>query len=89
MLTLFMNTETEDISKLHQQIGHSAFATLALNAEEKAEVNKVHRYFGHRSGRRIWDLFSKANRLSGKKKAVMEEILDSGHYIYLTYKLSR
>ena len=66
--------ETDNVSLLHQQIGHTAFASLGLTSDEKDEVNKVHRYFGHRSGRRIWDMFAKANRLAGKRKAVLEEI---------------
>ena len=75
MLALLTDTENDyDISLLHQLIGHTAFTSLALTSEEKEEVNKVHKYFGHRSGRCIWDLFAKVNKLSGKRKAVLEEI---------------
>ena len=75
MLALLLETENDtDIARFHQQIGHVAFNSLALSSDEKEEVNKVHRYFGHRSGRRVWDVFAKAKKLEGKKKAVLAEI---------------
>ena len=74
MFMVLGDTEKEDLKKLHDEVGHSAFLALALSDDEKAQVKKVHRYFGHRSSRRIWDLFSKANKLRGKKRAVMEVI---------------
>jgi hypothetical protein len=75
MMVLLASTETEeDLKKLHDQIGHTIFATLALDDDEEKKVDKVHRYFGHRSGRRVWDLFSKSNALQGKRKAVLDLI---------------
>ena len=53
-------------------MGHSNFLTMTLEDEEANEINKVHRYFGHRSGRKVWELFAKAGRLRGKKKAVLD-----------------
>ena len=43
-----------------------------LEEDEEKEVHKVHRYFGHRHGRKVWELFAKAGRLKGKKEAVMK-----------------
>jgi hypothetical protein len=75
MLIMLAETETnDDLMKLHNEIGHSIFASLALNDDEEAQIKKVHRYFGHRSGRRIWDLFAKADKLKGKRKAVLDVI---------------
>ena len=45
---------------------------MMLEDDEKTEVSKVHRYFGHRNGRKIWELFAKAGKLKKKKKAVLE-----------------
>ena len=47
---------TEDLIGLHEIIGHTNFVALGLEVDEKKEVEKVHRYFGHKSGRRTWDL---------------------------------
>lgn len=74
MLALFANTENDDMESLHNELGHSNFVALALTGDEEAQVKKVHRYFGHRSGRRIWDLFAKAEKLKGKRKAVLDMI---------------
>ena len=74
MMMVIECTDKDEIKKVHDEIGHSIFATLALAADEEAQVKKVHRYFGHRSSRRIWDLFAKARKLPGKKQAVMEVI---------------
>ena len=35
---------------------------------------KVHRYFGHRSGRRVWELFAKAGQMDGKRKCIHDLI---------------
>ena len=44
MVALLIEADNDnDISFLHQQIGHVAFSTLALTSEEKEEVNKVHK----------------------------------------------
>ena len=44
-----------------------------LTDEEKKEVLKLHRYFAHRSGRKLWEnLFHPAGRFKGKKKKVLE-----------------
>ena len=74
MMMVLENTENEDIKNMHDELGHSIFLALALTNEEEAKVKKVHRYFGHRSSRRIWDLFAKAKKLRGKKQAVQEVI---------------
>ena len=66
--------DIEDIKEIHDLVGHSTFVALALTEDEETQVKKVHRYFGHRSSRRIWELFAKAKQLGGKKKAVMEVI---------------
>ena len=66
--------DEEALQLFHDEVGHSAFLSLALDKSEKEQVDKVHRYFGHRSGRRIWDLFSKAKRMKGKRQQVLEVI---------------
>ena len=72
MLMVLENVDDEDVIKLHDEVGHSAFlALLALTDEEESQVKKVHRYFGHRSARKIWELYSKAKQLKGKKQAVL------------------
>ena len=44
-----------------------------LTAEEKNEVLKLHKYFAHRSGRKLWEnLFQPAGKLRGKKKLILE-----------------
>ena len=59
MIILMVQSEDEESLKLfHDQVGHSVFVALALTNDENDHVDKVHRYFGHRSERRIWDLFS-------------------------------
>ena len=75
MTVLLASLDTEeDLEKFHSEVGHSIFVTLAMEKDEKAQVMKVHKYFGHRSGRRIWELFAKAGKLKGKKKAAIELI---------------
>ena len=75
MIILMVQSEDEESLKLfHDQVGHSVFVALALTNDENDQVDKVHRYFGHRSGRRIWDLFSKAKRMKGKRQQVLEVI---------------
>ena len=73
MLTLG-SLKDSNLKAFHDEVGHAVFVATALNEEEKSQVEKVHRYFGHRSSRRVWELFAKANRLKGKKKAVYEVI---------------
>ena len=63
-----------DLKSFHNEVGHSVFIATALDEDEKHQVEKVHRYFGHKAPRRVWELFSKANRLKGKKRAVYEVI---------------
>ena len=73
MLILFASCEEEkDLWILHEVMGHSNFVAMLLEKAEEEEVKKVHRYFGHKSGRKTWELFSKAGRLKGKKNAVIE-----------------
>ena len=44
-----------------------------LNDVEKKEVLKLHRYFAHRSGKKLWqNLFQPAGRFKGKKKMVLQ-----------------
>ena len=72
MLVAFAGcSKDEDIWKLHELMGHTNFVTMMLEDEETKDVNKVHRYFGHCGGRKIWELFAKAGKLRGKKKAVL------------------
>ena len=75
MIILMTESEDDDALQLfHDEVGHSIFLSLALTQDEKEQVDKVHRYFGHQSGRRIWELFSKARRLAGKRQHVLEVI---------------
>ena len=74
MLLVLDNTEDIDMKTFHDEVGHSIFLSLALGDNEKAQVKKVHRYFGHRSSKKIWELFSRANKLRGKKQAVFDVI---------------
>ena len=74
MLLTLGSLKDDGLQAFHDEVGHTVFVAAALNNEEKSQVEKVHRYFGHRSSRRVWELFAKANRLKGKKKAVYEVI---------------
>ena len=65
MLVALANTEEEMMTSLHDNVGHNIFLTMELSDEEETQVKKVHRYFGHRSGRRIWELFAKADKQAG------------------------
>ena len=52
ILVLLAITENEeDLGNLHNKIGHDIFVALAMTDDEEAQVKKIHRYFGHRSGR--------------------------------------
>ena len=75
MEILFEKLETEeDLEKFHDHVGHKIFSTTVLDNEEKKEVIKLHKYFGHKSARKIWELLAKANKMKGKKKAVVDII---------------
>ena len=74
MTVLFANLEQGDLEKFHDAVSHQVFVEIALEEDEKIQVDKVHRYFGHRSGRRIWELFAKAGKLRGKKEEVLSII---------------
>ena len=75
MTVLLASLDSEvDIETFHTEVGHNIFVTLALEDDEKAQVDKVHWYFGHRSGRRIWEIFAKAKKFEGKRKAIMDVI---------------
>ena len=74
MLMVLESVDDKAISKLHDEVGHTAFLALALTNDDENHVKKVHRYFGHRSARRVWELFSKAHKLKGKKQAVLRVI---------------
>ena len=69
------NTDAMEMKTFHDEVGHNIFLSLALDDDEEAQVTKIHRYFGHRSSRRVWELFTRANKLKGKKKAVFEIIV--------------
>ena len=44
-----------------------------LSDEEKNEVLKLHKYFAHRSGRKLWEnLFQPAGKMKGKKKLILD-----------------
>ena len=44
-----------------------------LTNSEKKEVLKLHKYFAHRNGRKLWEnLFQPAGKMKGKKKHVLE-----------------
>ena len=73
MLVMFDEcSEENEIWKLHELMGHTNFLSMMLEDDEKKQVVKVHRYFGHRSGRKVWEIFAKAGKLRNKKKAVLE-----------------
>ena len=73
MMILFAEcSEEEEFWKLHELMGHTNFTAMLLEDDEKKQIIKVHRYFGHRSGRKIWEIFAKAGHLRNKKKAVLE-----------------
>ena len=72
MAILENSSDEPEIENLHDLIGHENFVALTLSEEERKDVIKAHRYFGHRSGRKIWEMFSKAGRLRKKKKEVLQ-----------------
>jgi hypothetical protein len=75
MTVLFASLERDDeLKRFHDTVSHGVFVEIALEEDEKLQVEKVHKYFGHRSGRRIWELFAKAGKLKGKKGAVLDII---------------
>ena len=44
-----------------------------LSEQEKQEILKLHRYFAHRSGQKLWEnLFKPAGTFKGKKRMVLE-----------------
>ena len=72
MMAVYANCENDDeIWNLHDIVGHKNFLALMLDEEEVADVMKVHRYFGHRNGRKVWELFAKAGKLRNKKKETL------------------
>ena len=43
-----------------------------LTSTEKKEIHKLHKYFAHRNGRKLWEnIFLPAGKLKGKKKLVL------------------
>ena len=77
MMVLMAECENDkEVEVLHEIMGYNSLITMLLDKEEEDEVKKVHRYFGHKSGRKVWDLFAKAGRLAGKKKAVLKLLED-------------
>ena len=61
----------EELENLHDQVGHKVFHEVSLNDDEENQLLKAHKYFGHRSGRKIWELFAKSGKLRGKKQAAL------------------
>jgi hypothetical protein len=75
MLILLAEADNhKNVENVHKEIGHVAFVGLALSLDEDKQVKKVHQYFGHKSGRRVWELFAKADKLKGKKPEVLNVI---------------
>ena len=74
MLLVLDDIENESVQRMHDEVGHNVFIAIALTGDDEERVKKVHRYFGHRSARRVWELFLKAKKLKGKKQAVLEVI---------------
>ena len=72
LLSLAECETDQAVWRLHDVLGHRSFLTALLSNDEEKEIMKVHRYFGHRSGRKIWELFAKSGRLNDKKKAVLD-----------------
>ena len=54
MLMVLESVDKKAIQQLHDEVGHTVFLALAMTNEEEKHVKKAHRYFGHRSARRIW-----------------------------------
>ena len=67
MLMVLEDTGNDDLKVFHDKVGHNIFVSLALDDDEKAQVKKVHSYFGHRSSRRIWESFSKVQKSAQTK----------------------
>ena len=77
MLVMFAKcSEEEQFWKLHDIMGHTNFVAMMLEEDEEKQIMKVHRYFAHRSARRVWEMFAKAGKLRNKKKAVLELLGD-------------
>ena len=75
MIILMVESEDEEaLQVLHDEVGHSTFLALAISEDEKDQVDNVHFFCVHRSWQRIWDLFSKAKKLQGKRQQVLEVI---------------
>ena len=54
MLVLLADCKDDkDLWKLNDIMGHSNFITMMLDDGESKEIEKVHRYFGHKSGRKV------------------------------------
>ena len=75
MTILFASADSkEELENIHNEVGHAKFNTNVLNDDEKNQIIKADKYFGHRSGRKIWELFAKSVRLRGKKQAALDII---------------
>ena len=59
MMIVLERTDGEEVKKLYNEKGHSTFVALSLSDYKENQNQKVQRYFGHCSLRRIWDLFAK------------------------------
>ena len=78
-LSIFLSHHGEDIGDIEVELDDSLWDILfsedsnELTEGEKKEVFKLHRYFAHRSGRKLWNnLFQPAGKLKGKKRLVLE-----------------
>ena len=58
IIALEESIDEHDINTVHDMMGHENFVYLTLTEDEEKEIVKAHRYFGHRSGRKICEMFS-------------------------------
>ena len=67
------HNELENIDPMLWEVFLSEVDCKELSETEKKDILKLHKYFAHRNGRKLWDnIFHPAGRLKGKKKLVLE-----------------
>ena len=77
---VFLSHHEEDTDEMQFEMNETVWDVLLSEDEgkeltkmEKEEVLKLHRYFAHRNGRKLWEnLFQPAGRMKGKKKLVLQ-----------------
>ena len=77
---MFLTHHAEDVKKEELELNTKVWNVLfsekdakELTDEEQKEILKLHRYFAHRSGNRLWEiLFHPAGKFKGKKRLVLE-----------------